>query len=180
MADQLENVALRKLLFGIADDVDAADDDVTIIDAAVAVIDQYQDLEAENQELRGRLAEIENQIDTIQELGTKKTTKEEKIAQLVTYAENQRGAQTDRVALTVKEITGVTGVSRRYAYDLLDDLPSAYEWLLDRSDVSQYGDLEIDKDSQDRALIIDFEQLHKDDGAVNKFTTRTTTEGASA
>lgn len=180
MADDLEDVALRKLLFELAEDVDPGDEDVTVIDAALAVVERINSLESENEELRDKMADIQSGVEAIQELGSEKTTKEEKVAQLVSYAQNQLNGRSGRVALTVKEIKGTAGVTRRYAYDLLDDLPEEYDWLLDRSDVSQYGDLQIDKSGQDRALVVDFELLHEDDGALNKFTTGNSRKGASA
>jgi hypothetical protein len=87
------------------------------------------------------------------------------------------GSKKDAVALRPKEIKGVAGVSERYAYNLVDDLPDEYEFFLDKSKVKQYGSLEIDKDSQQRALLIDLELLQDDDEALNKFNNGTTNEG---
>lgn len=147
-----------------------------------ALEDECDALHEENQALRGRLAEIETQLDAIQDLGTEKTTKEEKIAAVVQYAQNtvSGDATTGRVALPVKQLKGVAGISRRYAYTLIDDLPDEYEWLHNRSTVSQYGDLEIDEDSQNSALIVDLERLHETDADVSKFITATSGKGASA
>lgn len=144
--------------------------------------DECDALHEENQELRDRLGEIETQLDAIQDLGREKSTKEEKIAAIVRYAQNTvtGDATTGRVAVTVKTLRGVAGISRRYAYTLIDELPDEYAWLHNRSTVSQYGDLELDRDSQDRALIVDLEALHTNDGDVSKFTTETTSGGASA
>lgn len=161
---------LAKVL-GVDDDLVKAADD-TNVDGSV--MDRIDDLEAQ-------MNRIESQLEAIQDLGREKSTKEEKIARLVQYAQNlSNDGRSGRILLKAKDIKGTAGVSRRYAYDLMDELPEKYEWALNRSQLSQYGDLEIDKDGQDRALVIDLDALHTDDEAVNKFTTRTTTEGASA
>ncbi|WP_254841147.1 hypothetical protein [Natronomonas marina] len=145
------------------------------------IVEEKGDLLTRVDELESQLAAVESQLDSIQDLGQEKSTKEEKIAAVVQYAQNAADdPKTGRVALKATDVKGVTGVSRRYAYDLMDGLPDEYEWALDRSDVSQYGELEIDQQSQDRALIIDLELLHSDEGAVNKFTTRTSRKEASA
>lgn len=144
-------------------------------------VEQNGDLLTRVEDLEARLAEIETQLDAIQDLGQEKSSKEEKIAALVQYAQNKCMApETDRVALTAREIRGVAGVSRRYAYDLIDDLPGDYVWAKDRRAVRQYGSLEIDKDGNTRALVVDLELLHSNPEAVNKFTTPLNRKGASS
>jgi len=96
---------------------------------------------------------------------------------MLQFAENRAQNPDDRVALKCNDITGATGVSRRYAYDLIDELPERYECFNDRSDIGQYGDLEISRETQDRALVVDLEVVHTDGRGVNKFTTRTTENG---
>lgn len=174
-----EGAAIRQLAYTIAED---PPDDAEFIEVVHEALDDYEQLRDEHERFKDRLAEIETQLDAIQDLGREKTTKEEKIAAIVRYAQNTaRGDGTSgRVALKVKTLKGVAGVSRRYAYDLIDELPDEYEWLHNRSTVSQYGDLEIGRDGPDRALIVDLEVLHTDEQAVNKFTTSTTGAGASA
>lgn len=179
VSDELEEVALRKVLYGISG-CDA--DDNTPIDAALAVVERIEDLEEENKELRGRLVEIENRIEVIQNLGSKKTTKEEKVAAIVQYAQNTVGeeATTGHVPLKPKTVKGVAGVTERYAYKLLDDLPDEYDFFLDKTEIRQYGDSELDKDSQERALVVDLEVLHQDEHALNKFNNGTTSGGVEA
>jgi hypothetical protein len=123
-------------------------------------------LEEECEDLRQRVVELEGTLEAIHDIGAEKTSKEEKIAKLVSFARNRGG---DQVVLTAETVQGVTGVSQRYAYDLIDELPQQYEWFVDRSDASQYGDLQINTESQDRALIVDIEQLQRDPEALNKF-----------
>ena len=144
---------------------------------------EYADKDAEPlaervEQLGDRLVELEQNIAAISDLGREKTTKEEKIAAMVQFAMNQATDPTaERVALTPKEIKGVTGVGLRHAYNYLDELPGEFEFLLDKADVKQYGDLEIDKSSQKRALIVDLELLHSDEQALNKFNNRTEEKG---
>lgn len=133
---------------------------------------------AEFEALSERVAQLEQNVAAISDLGREKTTKEEKIAAMVQFAVNQASDPTrERVALTPKEIKGVTGVGLRHAYNYLDELPGQYEFLLAKKDVKQYGDLEIDKSSRKRALIVDLELLHSDEQALNKFNNSNGTEG---
>lgn len=173
--NRLEQGEGRAAMYFIANalDIDADPDDEMVATA--------QAIAREIRELRDDLRDAKQDLNAIQDLGREKTTKEEKIAALVRYAQNvAKDTKRSRVALTWKDIKGTAGVSRRYAYDLIDDLPEEYAWLHDRADISQYGDLEIDKDAQDRALVVDLEALHSDSEAVNKFTTTTTRKEASA
>jgi hypothetical protein len=77
------------------------------------------------------------------------------------------------------KIATVTSVSRRYAYDLVDDLPENHHWILTRSQARerQFGSVEIDDGKQTTAIVIDFEALHSDPESVNKFTTAREGEG---
>jgi hypothetical protein len=79
----------------------------------------------------------------------------------------------DKVSVSASEIIGATGVTRRYAYDLIEELPDEYDCFDNRNTISSYGSLEIDQDSQTRALIVDCEGVQYDVDGVNKFTTRT-------
>lgn len=179
MTDSVEGAAIRQLVHTIAED---PPEDAEFIDVVHEALDDYEELREDHRRLQDRLAEIETQLDAIQDLGREKTTKEEKITAIVRYAQNTADGDgtTGRVALTVKTLRGLTGISRRYAYDYIDDLPHEFEWLHNRNTIDQYGSLEIARDGPDRALIVDLEVLHNDEQAVNKFTTRTTGKEASA
>lgn len=179
----LENVGIVTAKFvtqirGAEGDEQIAYDDPEFIHTAIQT---FGDLVDQLQEQQNAINRLESQLEAIQDLGREKTTKEEKITRLVNYAQNlSTDGESGRYVLEAQTIKGTAGVSRRYAYDLMDELPDKYDWALDRSEVEQYGDLEIDKDEQSRALVIDLDVLHTDGEAVNKFTTRTTSEGASA
>lgn len=128
--------------------------------------DPGQLLSAAN-EFHDRFADIEDQMDAVQSVGTEKTTKEQKIAQVVAFAENQRNADTNATTVTMQNIKGATGVSRRYAYDLAEDMVERYTWALDPKQQTRA----VDQKQRQRGVMIDFEQLHTDPAAVNKFTT---------
>lgn len=152
-----------------------------------AYIDQYDAGEfkplaertaALEDELDKRVGTLEQNIAAISDLGREKTTKEEKITAIVHFATNKADDPTSsRVTLRPSDIQGVAGVTQRYSYNLIDELPNQYGFFLAKQDIRQYGDLQIDKSSQKRALIVDLELLHQDDVALNKFNNRTTEEG---
>lgn len=179
MPDSEEGAAIRRLVYTIAEN---PSDDAQFLDVVHEALDDYERLRDEHEELRDKLSSIETQLNTIQDLGSKRTTKEEKIARLVTYAQNTIGedATTGRVLLSIKEIRGNADVSERYAYKLVDRLPEEYEFFIDRSDVKQYGDAEMDRDDQQRGLVVDIGVLHQDEQALNKFNNATTGDGVSA
>jgi chromosome segregation ATPase len=132
--------------------------------------DRVSELEDENTELRGRLDALESRIDVLEDGSS---SKDGKIRQIVTGAENNRTGDQSAVVMDAAKIVTVTGVSRRYAYDLIDDLPEKHHWILARSEARerQFGSLEIDDGKQTKAIVVDFEALHSDSEAVNKFTT---------
>lgn len=140
--------------------------------------DRLVDVEAENEQLRGTVETLQARVDVL-EGDAANTGKETKVKLLVNHAENLAGKGQRGVILTARDIKGATGVTRRYAYDLMDDLPQEYHFLLDRDELQQYGDLEIDKDAQDRGLFVDLERLHSDGEAVNLFTTPSDGNGGS-
>lgn len=125
--------------------------------------ERVEELESENERLRQRLDDGD--------------TKQGKVARVVDYALNKRSGGEAAVKLTPKEIKGATGVSRRYAYDLVDDLPEQYDWFLSPEEMQQYGSIELDLSSQQKCVGIDFEGVHSEGCPVNKFTTDREGEG---
>lgn len=139
-------------------------------------VDRVAELEDENAELRQRLETVEARLDVVE---SGDTGKEGKLRKIVTGAENVRISDQTAIVMDAAKIVTVTGVSRRYAYDLIEDLPDEYHWILSRKEArqQQYGSIEIDADAQTKAIVVDFERLHTDPEAVNKFTTAPTGEG---
>lgn len=130
----------------------------------------YETLKPRLDELEGRVDDLEAENDRLRSRLSEQGGKDDKIASIVEYAVNQRSGD-KAVRLTPTEIKGATGVSRRYAYDLCNDLPDEYAWMLTPSDAQQYGSLEIDHDSQAKAIVVDFAGVHSSGVPVNKFTT---------
>lgn len=124
-------------------------------------------------ETADRVDELQGQVQAIQDIGSASTTKEEKIAQVVSYAQGAASDGEDRVTVTVKNVKGVAGVSRRYAYDLAEDMIDDYDWALD----PQEQNLRPDEEQRQKGVIVDLELLHEDAEAVNKFTTRSSGNG---
>lgn len=139
---------------------------------------RINELEEENGELRDRLNAVESRLDVLDEDAP---SKEAKIREIVDFASNLRSEDQQAVKVTPKEIKGSAGISRRYAYGLIDEdegLPAEYHWLLSAKQAreQQYGNAELDWDESTKGLVVDFEALHTDPEAVNKFTTRDSSE----
>jgi predicted nuclease with TOPRIM domain len=96
--------------------------------------DRVSSLEDENAELRGCLSSLEARIDVV-ENGS--SSKGGKIRQIVAGAENNRTGDQPAVVMDAAKIVTVTGVSQRYAYDLIDDFPRKYYWILTRSEARE-------------------------------------------
>lgn len=95
------------------------------IDADIDEIGELPDAgQTFNRQLRTteeRLDAVEQQLAALGDIGTTKTTKEQKLAAILTFAANKRGNQSSMVTVTANEIQSCTGVSRRYAYELIDE-----------------------------------------------------------
>jgi len=178
--DDATLVAFRKFVneLGGVDDLnqapgEGATGDIEATFRALDELDQLRervaDLEAENERLRDRL-------DRLGDIGEDKTSKEQKIAAIVTYADNVREGE-DKAAVTVlpKIITGVADVSRRYAYDLVDDMIREFPWAHDPTAVETH----LEQNSRQKGVLIDFEGVHGEAVAVNKFTTRSSGQGVA-
>jgi hypothetical protein len=145
------------------------------VEAAARTVDHIRELERELAEMRRIIDGHAEQLERFDDIGAEKSSKEAKIAQIVQFADNQRSTDQDAVTVLPKSIKGVVGVSRRYAYDLVDDLVVEFDWALDPQEQPR----RVDQDTPQRGVIIDFERLHEDHGSVNKFTTRITEQEAS-
>lgn len=135
------------------------------------------------EELTDRVAELENRLDGVEDRAdaVENTVyaegKQGKVRQLVEYATNKRNGDQQAVVLDAQEIRGATGCTRRYAYDIIDDFPADYGFLVDRDELTQYGELELDKTTRGRGIAVIFDgSVHTDLESVNRFTTRTEEE----
>jgi len=175
-ADEATLVAFRRFVTELADIDDEDRPSMGDIETAFRALDELDrlrervaTLEAENDHLRDRL-------DRLGDIGEEKTSKEQKIAAIVTYADNVREGE-GKAAVTVlpKIITGVADVSRRYAYDLVDDMIREFPWAHDPTAVGTHPEQE----TRQKGVLIDFEGVHGEAVAVNKFTTRSTGRGVA-
>jgi hypothetical protein len=98
--------------------VDREVEDVTELPEATGL------LAAERREARAQLEDLEAWIAALDEVRTEMTSKEEKFATVLAFALDNRGDRTT-VSVTPHEIRECTGVSRRYAYDLIDAMGSS-------------------------------------------------------
>lgn len=140
-------------------------------------VDDIEALPAASEDLRETIAETRQEVSALDGVITDGGGgKEGKVAQIVQLAANRRTDE-DIIKLSAKNIVDATGVSRRYAYDLMDpdidtSLPNQYDWVLAKDDLRQYGDVEMDLSSQAKCIGIDFNGTRSDGCPVNKFTTR--------
>lgn len=150
LVEQIGNV-------GVADDAGIIEATWMALDEFDRLQDRIEDLEAENAQLRERLNKLGD-------IGEKKTSKEEKVAAILTFADNARGEE-GRIKVSPADVAGVTGVSERYAYDLVDDVIDEYVWAYDPAEVSR----RIDQETPEKGVIVDFERLQEDEESLNKF-----------
>lgn len=162
-----------RALRGRLDDVEARMEAASTMRQSMQ--DDLRDLEADNEALRERIGELESEIAAIRSIGSEKTNKEEKFAQIVSYAVNEASPDRTAVTVTIKNIKGATGVSRRYAYTLAEELADEYDWAIDPT----ARDRPVDQDTPNKGVTIDLERLHTDPESVNKFTTRTGQNGGA-
>lgn len=160
-----ELAALKKLAFSLADD--GTDE---LFPAVSEAVDRVETLEQ-------RVEALDDVSDMLADVGEQKTSKEAKISAVVTYAANTRRNDQPAVTVLPKAVKGVTEVSRRYAYDLVDDMIEEYAWAHDPTDIDRYG--AVERDTAQKGVLIDFEGVHGEAVPVNKFTTRSASQGVA-
>ncbi|MFA1610782.1 hypothetical protein [Halobellus rubicundus] len=119
-----------------------------------------------------RLSNVEAHIEVLNQ-SADPSTKAEKVATVLAFAANKAGDD-GKVAVTPAEIRGCTGVSRRYAYDLVEAIAAdvAGVQLRESQQVTTWNGTK----HKQKALLVDCEQVHGLEEAVNSFTTE---EGGS-
>lgn len=176
--DAAQNVALRKLLYQLAD-VD--NDDCGLIEAALRVADRIDRLEQDLADLREDVDTQGAVVDALEDITHEKTTKEQKVAAIVRYADQKRDNDNAVMRVFPSEIKGLLDVSQRYAYQLVEDLSDEYEWAHERKGRTKPtakdggGRQQIKK-----ALEIDFEGVHGESVPLNSFNNdRAALEGSA-
>lgn len=148
-----EMAALRKLAYwGVDDD----DEDVPLpvaVSETIARLDELESHVEKQQQVIHRFEEIQTDV------GNKTTT----IAKIVSYADRVREGSV--VTVRPKEMKGAADISKRYAYDLVDEIDDTYDWAWDPRSEQRAAD----EHSRNKALRIDFELLHQDRAALNQF-----------
>lgn len=121
---------------------------------------RFADRDDRLEQLEARLEVLTQQADA--------STKAEKITAVLAFAQNKVSGS-GKVAVTPAEIRGCTGVSRRYAYDLVDAIAADVDGVrLRESTQIQTGNGTKHKQ---KTLLVDCEEVHGLDEAVNSFTT---------
>lgn len=169
--DAARNIALGKLLYELAD-LDDEQDECGMIEAALHVADRMDRLERELADLREEVNQQGQVVDALEDITQEKTTKEQKIAAVVRYADQKRDRDNDKMIVYPQEIRGLLDVSRRYSYDIVDSMAGEFEWARIRDGRTQASS----KDGGGRqrvkkALELDFAGVHGEPVPVNKFTT---------
>jgi ribosomal 50S subunit-associated protein YjgA (DUF615 family) len=88
---------------------------------------------------------------------------------VLSFAAN-KADDSGKVAVTPAEIRGCTGVSRRYAYDLVDAIAAAVDSVRVRQ--SQEITTGTGTEHKQKALLVDCDRVHAVEEVVNSFTTR--------
>lgn len=98
----------------------------SIVDADIETIEEFpaagRAFGQQYAERGDRLANVEARLEVLG-THTDASTKAEKFAAILSFAQN-KADDNGKVAVTPAEIRGCTGVSRRYAYDLVDSIAS--------------------------------------------------------
>jgi len=165
--DQALDIAFPRLVHSLAGTRE--DTDVGVFEATVRAIDAVESIQERVDELENENEQLRTRLDKLGDIGEEKTSKEQKIASIVTFADNQRGDDQDAIAVKPSTIQGLVDVCRRYSYDLVDDMIDEFDWAHDPTEIQRYGSVE--RDTSDKSVVIDFEGVHGAAVPVNKFTT---------
>jgi hypothetical protein len=113
-----------------------------------------------------RLSQVEARLDVLGR-HSDASTKADKIAAVLAFAQNKAGG--GKVAVTPAEIRGCTGVSRRYAYDLVDAIAEEVAGVR----IREGGTVQTASGTErkPKALLVDCERVHDQREAVKQFTT---------
>ena len=138
---------------------------------------------AEIDDLETAVASHGETLEMIADVGEDKTSEEEKLGAIVAYANQARG-NSSKVLITPKEIAGATGCSKRYGYDLVDEIgglredgtggcydEGEYPWAAVRK--AQTVPAANGGERKEKGLKIDFDRVQQDPDALNWFNNGT-------
>jgi hypothetical protein len=138
-------------------------------------IESVEELPGAGREFRERLERFEERLDAVErrldrlgDVGDEPSSKEEKFAAVLSFAQNKRNGSA-KVAVSPHEVKGCTGVSRRYAYELIDEMAAAVTGV----DVREAKQVQTGNglERKGKALLVDCEAVHENGDSVNSFTT---------
>ena len=120
------------------------------------------------------MSDLEAQVAQLGEVGADRSTKAEKYTAVLRFAANKRMAN-GKVAVSPVEIKGCTGVSRRYAYDLVEAMADDLDGVAVRE--AQEVETGSGTTQKPKALLVDCDAIQASGGAVNEVTTAGTGAG---
>jgi hypothetical protein len=147
----------------------------TLRAAIDAEIDEIEDLPDAGHAFAERLAEYESRLAAVErrlaafgDVDTTADTKAEKMAAVLTFALNKHDGRS-KVAVSPQEVRGCAGVSRRYAYELIDAMGEDVTGVTVRE--PQRVETGAGTEQKGKALLVDCEAVHSNPEGVNQFTT---------
>ena len=117
---------------------------------------------------REELDAVQSRVAALGDLGAERTSKEEKIAAVLTFAFN-KGDGESKVSVTPQEIRGCTGVSRRYAYDLVEEIGSSVTGCRVRE--AAVVQTSTGSKRKPKALLVDYNVVQTGSEGVSRLTT---------
>ena len=143
-----------------------------MVDEPVDSVDEFppagQRFREEVTQMENRIRVLEERVARFGDLGSERSSKEEKYAAVLRFAANKRTAN-GKVAVSPAEIKGCTGVSRRYAYDLAEAMAEDVEGVRVRE--AQAVETGSGLQRKSKALLVDCEIVQANSWSVNEFTT---------
>jgi tetrahydromethanopterin S-methyltransferase subunit G len=181
-SDDLEErlAAIERRLDAICQEVETATNrDIPLLKGTVRAvigteIETIDDLPAAGRafgqefvDCKEQLSQIEAQLEVLEQTADR-STKAEKIATVLAFASN-KGGDAAKVTVTPAEIRGCTGVSRRYAYELVDTVAAEVDGVAVRE--AKQVQTSSGTERKGKALLVDCEEVHDVSGTVKEFTT---------
>lgn len=137
-------------------------------------IEDGPDLWTQLDDLQSAVADHGDRLEAIANVGGERTSKDEKILSIAAFATKKADGPHAKILVTPDEICGCTGVSRRYAYELVDTIgdDESIEW----ASVRQPGDVPTGNGPahKTKGLKIEYGSLRESsyhDEVVNQFNT---------
>jgi hypothetical protein len=167
--------ALRKLVYGLGD---PDGEEPGLFEAVRETIARVETVETRSEATQSELDQLRERIDSLERV-VHAEGKRGKVEAIISYAENKRTQDQPAVVLSAQEIKGATGCTRRYAYDIIEEYSEDFAFLVDRENLTQYGELEMaNREDRGRGLAVVFDaSVHTDLEGVNRFTTRVEADG---